>query len=77
VIDIDVKIHLIDSDLDATFILKRANVLKESQSKSAHILFNGNTVVVALNGQKIKSETANSVNYLLCKRMFIFTNIQQ
>jgi alanyl-tRNA synthetase len=60
-IDIDVKIHLIDSDLDATFMQKRANVLKESQSKSAHILINGNTVVVALNGQEIKTETANTV----------------
>ncbi|KAG2229526.1 hypothetical protein INT48_006917, partial [Thamnidium elegans] len=31
--DIDIKIHLIDSDLDATFMQKRANVLKESQAK--------------------------------------------
>lgn len=41
---------------------KRANVLKESQSKSAHLLFNGDTVIVALNGNEIKSETANSVS---------------
>ncbi|KAF1806711.1 alanyl-tRNA synthetase [Mucor lusitanicus] len=59
--DIDVKIHLIDSDLDASFMQKRANVLKESQSDAAHILVNGNTIVVALNGNQIKSETANSI----------------
>ncbi|GAA5807838.1 hypothetical protein MFLAVUS_001217 [Mucor flavus] len=59
--DLDVKIHLIDSDLDATFMQKRANVLKESQSKYVHILVNGKTVVVALNGQEIKTETANSI----------------
>lgn len=41
---------------------KRANVLKESQSDAAHILVNGNTIVVALNGNQIKSETANSVS---------------
>lgn len=61
-LDIDVKIHLIDSDLDANFMQKRANVLKESQSDAAHILVNGNTIVVALNGKQIKSETANSVS---------------
>jgi len=61
-LDIDVKIHLIDSDLDANFMQKRANVLKESQSDAAHILVNGNTIVVALNGEQIKSETANSVS---------------
>jgi alanyl-tRNA synthetase len=60
-IDIDVKIHLIDSDLDANYMQKRANVLKDNQSKSAHILVNGNTVLVALNSAEIKSETANSV----------------
>lgn len=63
-LDIDVKIHLIDSDLDANFMQKRANVLKESQSDAAHILVNGNTIVVALNGKQIKSETANSVSAL-------------
>jgi LEA14-like dessication related protein len=63
-IDVDVKIHLIDSDLDANFMQKRANVLKESQPKSAHILVNGNTLVVALNGTEIKTETANSVSLL-------------
>lgn len=41
---------------------KRANVLKESQADAAHILVNGNTIVVALNGKQIKSETANSVS---------------
>jgi alanyl-tRNA synthetase len=60
-VDVDVKIHLIDKDLDATFMQKRANILKTSQPTSAHILVNGNTVVVALNGQEIKTETANSV----------------
>lgn len=40
---------------------KRANVLKETQSKSAHILVNGNTILVAVNSAEIKSETANSV----------------
>ncbi|KAI8088356.1 alanyl-tRNA synthetase [Thamnidium elegans] len=59
--DIDIKIHLIDSDLDATFMQKRANVLKESQAKYVHILVNDKTVVVALNGQEIKTETANSI----------------
>lgn len=61
-IDLEVKIHLIDSDLDAAFMQKRANVLKESQAKCVHILVNDKTVVVALNGQEIKTETANSVN---------------
>jgi alanyl-tRNA synthetase len=65
VLDVDVKIHLIDSDLDASFMQKRANVLKESQPKSAHILVNGNTLVVALNGREIKTETANSVRYYI------------
>lgn len=66
-LDVDVKIHLIDSDLDANFMQKRANVLKESQSDAAHILVNGNTIVVALNGKQIKSETANSVSiYKYC-----------
>lgn len=65
-LDIDVKIHLIDSDLNANFMQKRANVLKESQPKSAHILVNGNTLVVALNGTEIKAETANSVSYFHC-----------
>ncbi|CAO3616732.1 unnamed protein product [Mucor hiemalis] len=67
--DIDVKIHLIDSDLDATFMQKRANVLKESQSNSAHLLFNGDTVIVALNGNEIKSETANSILKLMLKHV--------
>lgn len=62
ILDINVKIHLIDSDLDATFMQKRANVLKTSQPTTAHILVNGKTVVVALNSEDIKTETANSVN---------------
>ncbi|KAI8643919.1 alanyl-tRNA synthetase [Parasitella parasitica] len=59
--DTDVRIHLIDSDLDTNFMQKRANVLKESQSDVAHILVNGNIIMVALNSKQIKSETANSV----------------
>lgn len=51
---------------------KRANVLKESQSKYVHILVNGKTVVVALNGQEIKTETANSVNYYLLIFFLLF-----
>lgn len=72
-LDFNIKIHLIDSDLDANFMKKRANVLKENQPESVHILLNGNTVLVALNGSEIKTETANSVkkefklpSFLLC-----------
>jgi alanyl-tRNA synthetase len=57
---------LIDSDLDANFMQKRANVLKESQPDAAHILVNRNTIVVALNGKQIKSENANSVSIYKC-----------
>lgn len=53
---------------------QRANVLKESQPKSAHILVNGNTVVVALNGQEIKTDTANSVNSICFWVSFSFTD---
>ncbi len=61
IIDIDVKIHLIDSDLDASFMQKRANVLKQKQPESIHVLLNGNIILVSLNGSEIKTETANSV----------------
>ncbi|KAI9029004.1 alanyl-tRNA synthetase [Phycomyces nitens] len=59
--DILVKIHLVDPELDASYMQKRANVLKESQSDSAHILINGNNIVVALDAKKIKQETANTI----------------
>jgi alanyl-tRNA synthetase len=62
ILDIDVKIHLIDPDLDASYMQKRANVLKSTQPSTAHILVNGNTLVVALNSKEIKNETANTVN---------------
>lgn len=61
-IDLDVKIHLIDSDLDSQFMQKRANVLKQSQPESVHVLLKDNTILVALNGENIKTETANSVS---------------
>ncbi|KAL0090573.1 alanyl-tRNA synthetase [Phycomyces blakesleeanus] len=59
--DIPVKIHLVDPELDASYMQKRANVLKESQPCSAHILVNGNNIVVALDAKKIKQETANTI----------------
>ncbi|KAI9319612.1 alanyl-tRNA synthetase [Dichotomocladium elegans] len=59
--ELPVRIHLIDSDLDATFMQKRANVLRESQSEYVHLLLNRNTVVVALNASKVKGHTANSI----------------
>ncbi|RCI06035.1 hypothetical protein CU098_008606 [Rhizopus stolonifer] len=67
--DVNVKIHLIDADLDNGFMQKRANVLKSSQPESAHILVNGNTIVVALNSCQIKTETANSILKYLLKHM--------
>ncbi|KAG0740434.1 hypothetical protein G6F57_011371 [Rhizopus arrhizus] len=67
--DIDVKIHLIDSDLDASFMQKRANVLKQKQPESIHVLLNGNIILVSLNGSEIKTETANSVLRQLLKHI--------
>lgn len=40
---------------------KRANILKQKQPESVHVLLNGNTILVSLNGSEIKTETANSV----------------
>ncbi|KAI7905661.1 alanyl-tRNA synthetase [Cokeromyces recurvatus] len=67
--DVDIKIHLIDSDLDSAFMQKRANILKQNQSNTAHILINGNTIMVALNSTKIKSESANSIMKQLLKHI--------
>ncbi|EIE81660.1 alanyl-tRNA synthetase [Rhizopus delemar RA 99-880] len=67
--NIDVKIHLIDSDLDASFMQKRANILKQKQPESVHVLLNGNTILVSLNGSEIKTETANSVLRQLLKHI--------
>ncbi|KAI8097343.1 alanyl-tRNA synthetase [Halteromyces radiatus] len=58
---IPLKIHLVDADLDSSFLQKRANVLKEIEQDTIHILVKENLVTVALNGKKISSETANSV----------------
>jgi alanyl-tRNA synthetase len=41
---------------------KRANVLKQSQPESVHVLLKDNTILIALNGANIKTETANSVS---------------
>lgn len=61
--NIPVRVHLIDPDLDAMFMQKRANVLKESQPEYAHLLVNKNTIVVALNTSQVQEHTANSVRY--------------
>ncbi|KAI9476048.1 MAG: alanyl-tRNA synthetase [Benjaminiella poitrasii] len=66
---VDVKIHLIDPDLDSAFMQRRANILKQNQPDSAHILINGNTIMIALNSAKIKSETANSLMKKLLKHI--------
>ncbi|OBZ85392.1 Alanine--tRNA ligase, mitochondrial [Choanephora cucurbitarum] len=67
--DMEVKVHLIDQDLDASFMQKRANVLKEIQPSSVHVLVNKNTIVVALNSTEIKHQTADSVLKQLLKSM--------
>ncbi|KAI7876234.1 alanyl-tRNA synthetase [Lichtheimia hyalospora FSU 10163] len=59
--NIPVRVHLIDPDLDAAFMQKRANVLKESQPEYAHLLVNKNTIVVALNTSQVQDHTANSI----------------
>lgn len=64
-IDLYVKIHLIDSDLDSQFMQKRANILKQSQPESVHVLLKDNTILVALNSANIKTETANSVSKMV------------
>ncbi|KAI9497827.1 alanyl-tRNA synthetase [Zychaea mexicana] len=58
---VPVRVHLIDSDLDAGFMQKRANVLKETQAGYAHVLLSKNTIVVAVNTSKIQDHTANSI----------------
>ncbi|CEI99681.1 Putative Alanyl-tRNA synthetase [Rhizopus microsporus] len=67
--NLDVKIHLIDSDLDSQFMQKRANVLKQSQPESVHVLLKDNTILIALNGENIKTETANSILKQLLKHV--------
>ncbi|KAI8983462.1 alanyl-tRNA synthetase [Pilobolus umbonatus] len=59
--DTDVNIHLIDFDLDAAFMQKRANVLKSTQADKIHVLVNGKIILVALNNTQITSKTANTV----------------
>jgi alanyl-tRNA synthetase len=59
---IPLKIHLVDRDLDASYMQKRANVLRESEHQAIHLLVKDNLVTVALNSKTIPSETANSVS---------------
>ncbi|KAI8384644.1 alanyl-tRNA synthetase [Radiomyces spectabilis] len=58
---VNVRLHLVDPELDANFMQKRANVLKESQSTAAHILLNGNTIVVSVPAKLTSQITANSI----------------
>ncbi|KAI8145815.1 alanyl-tRNA synthetase [Fennellomyces sp. T-0311] len=58
---VPVRVHLIDTDLDASFMQKRANVLKETQAGYAHILLSKNNIVVAINTSKFHEHTANSI----------------
>ncbi|KAI9274435.1 alanyl-tRNA synthetase [Phascolomyces articulosus] len=58
---VPVRIHLIDTDLDASFMQKRANVLKETQAEYAHVLLSNNNIVVGVNTSKIREHTANSI----------------
>ncbi|KAI7867975.1 alanyl-tRNA synthetase [Spinellus fusiger] len=67
--DISVKLHLIDKELDAGYMQKRANVLRQTQSESVHILINGNTIVVALDPRTIQQETANTIMRHLFKHV--------
>ena len=61
---VPIRIHLIDAELDANFMQKRANVLKETQSEYGHILLSKNNIVVGVNTSKIRDYTANSVSLL-------------
>lgn len=63
---------MIDSDLDSQFMQKRANVLKQSQPESVHVLLKDNTILVALNGENIKTETANSVSKMSACLIIIY-----
>ncbi|KAI7853396.1 alanyl-tRNA synthetase [Circinella umbellata] len=56
-----IRVHLIDADLDASFMQKRANVLKETQADYGHILLSKNNIVVGINTSKIRDYTANSI----------------
>ncbi|KAG0167643.1 hypothetical protein DFQ28_005696 [Apophysomyces sp. BC1034] len=58
--EIPIKIHLIDPDMDAGFMQKRANVLKQNQAEFAHVLVNGNNVAVAVNSTQV-NQNANSI----------------
>ncbi|ORX49202.1 alanyl-tRNA synthetase [Hesseltinella vesiculosa] len=55
-----VKIHLVDSDLDASYMTKRGNVLRETDQQAIHLLVKGNLIAVALDPQVIHNETANA-----------------
>ncbi|KAI8991542.1 alanyl-tRNA synthetase [Mycotypha africana] len=67
--DIDVKVHLIDADLDVAFMQKRANVLKETQPETAHVLVNGKNIMVSVNSANVRTETANSIMKQLFKHI--------
>ncbi|KAI8061769.1 alanyl-tRNA synthetase [Gongronella butleri] len=58
--DIPVKIHLIDADMDASYMTKRANVLRDTDKSAIHLLVKGNLITVAMDPQTIPSETANA-----------------
>ena len=59
-----IRIHLIDAELDTSFMQKRANVLRETQPEYGHILLSKNNIVVGVNTSKIRDYTANSVSSL-------------
>lgn len=54
---------------------KRANILKQKQPESVHVLLNGNTILVSLNGSEIKTETANSVREKLVEMVLVLLKI--
>ncbi|KAF7722765.1 hypothetical protein EC973_002719 [Apophysomyces ossiformis] len=66
--DVPIKVHMIDADMDAGFLQKRANVLKQSQAEFVHILVNGRNVAVAVN-QAQMNQSANSILKHLLKHV--------
>ncbi|CAO3642950.1 unnamed protein product [Cunninghamella echinulata] len=59
--DIPVKIHLVDCDLNSNYMTKRANVLRENEQDTIHVLVKENLVAITLNSKNVTTETANCI----------------